>query len=267
MNRWVKRGLIAIPLLVALFFGAIFLYAKVLNDAPEALSEADLSEAVAGTEAEPATTSEGGDEPAPTRPSAATGATETTATEATATEATAAADAAGVDGTWNVTPESEFGYRVEEVLFGVNTTAAGRSNEITGSMTIEGTTVTEAMFTVDVGSITSDESRRDNQFRGRIMEVDQFPEATFTLSAPIEFGSVPEPGTQITATATGDLTLHGVTRTVTFDVTAEAGENRLGVLGTIPVVFADYEIDNPSTSGITTEDNGLLEFVLVFEPA
>ena len=166
-----------------------------------------------------------------------------------------------------MTPESEFGYRVEEVLFGVNTTAAGRSNQITGSMTIEGTSVTEASFTVDVGSITSDESRRDNQFRDRIMEVDQFPEATFTLGAPIDFGSVPAAGEQITATATGDLTLHGVTRTVTFDVTAEAGADRIGVLGTIPVLFADYRIENPSVSGITTEDNGVLEFVLVFEPA
>jgi polyisoprenoid-binding protein YceI len=237
MNRWLKRGLIAIPVLVALFFGAIFLYAKVLNDAPEALSEADLSRAVAGTEAAPAT------------------------------GATAAEGAAAFDGTWNVTPESEFGYRVEEVLFGVNATAAGRSNQIIGAMTIEGTTVTEASFTVDVGSITSDESRRDNQFRNRIMEVYRYPEATFTLAAPIDFGAVPAPGEQVTATATGDLTLHGVTRTVTFDVTAEAGENRIGVLGTIPVVFADYEIENPSTSGITTEDNGLLEFVLVFEPA
>ena len=50
-------------------------------------------------------------------------------------------------------------------------------------------------------------------------------------------------------------------------MTAEAGDDRIGVLGSIPVVFADYEIDNPSTSGITTEDNGVLEFVLVFEPA
>ena len=58
-----------------------------------------------------------------------------------------------------------------------------------------------------------------------------------------------------------------MTRSVTFDVTAEAGDDRIGVLGNIPVQFADYEIDNPSTSGITTEDNGLLEFVLVFEPA
>jgi polyisoprenoid-binding protein YceI len=236
VNRWVKRGLIAVPVLVALFFGAIFLY-TVINDSPDALTTADLSEAVAATSTAP--TSDGTD------PSAEN----------------------GVDGTWTVTDESEFGYRVEEVLFGVNTTAAGRSNQITGSMTIDGTTVTDASFTVDVGSITSDESRRDNQFRGRIMEVYRYPEATFTLTAPIDFGTVPASGEQITASATGYLTLHGVTRAVTFDVTAEAGDDRIGVLGNIPVRFADYDIDNPSMSGITTEDNGLLEFILVFAPA
>jgi len=237
MNRWVKRGLIAIPVLVALLFGAILVYANFINDPPERLSEAQLSERVASAASAP--TTDGTDSPPETR----------------------------VDGTWNVTDESEFGYRVEEVLFGINTTAAGRSNQISGSMTIDGSTVTDASFTVDVGSITSDESRRDSQFRGRIMEVDRFPEATFTLGAPIEFGAVPAAGKQITASATGDLTLHGVTRPVTFDVTAEAGENRIGVLGNIPVRFADYDIDNPSTRAITTEDNGLLEFILVFEPA
>jgi polyisoprenoid-binding protein YceI len=247
MKRWVKRGLIAIPILVALFFGAIFLYTEVINDSPEALTTADLSEAVAGT--------------------ATTGATDGEPPADGATDPETAGRGASVDGTWRVTPESEFGYRVEEVLFGVNTTAAGRGNEITGSMTIDGTTVTEASFTVDVGSITSDETRRDNQFRGRIMAIDQFPEATFTLTAPIDFGAVPAPGEQITAAATGDLTLRGVTRPVTFDVTAEASDGRIGVLGTIPVLFADYEIPNPSTAGISTEDNGLLEFILVFERA
>ena len=237
MNRWVKRGLIAIPVLVALLFGAILIYANFINDPPDRLSEAQLSERVASAASSPTTSG------------------------------TAAPEASSVDGTWNVTDESEFGYRVEEVLFGINTTAAGRSNQITGSMAIDGTTVTDASFTVDVGSITSDESRRDSQFRGRIMEVDQFPEATFTLGAPIEFDRVPPAGEQITASATGDLTLHGVTRPVTFDVTAETGDDRIGVLGTIPVRFADYNIDNPSTGGVTTEDNGLLEFILVFEPA
>jgi polyisoprenoid-binding protein YceI len=240
VNVWLKRAVIAIPLLVAGFFGALLLYVNVIrDDPPAALGRDDLAAAVAGA---PSTV--------PTTVPAAVG-TETGA----------------YDGVWTVTDESEFGYRVEEVLFGVNTTAAGRSNAIVGDLTVAGSTVPDASFTVDVASITSDDSRRDGQFRNEIMDTAQFPEATFRLTRPIELGSAPAPGQQVTASATGDLTLHGVTRAVTFDVTAEAGTDRIGVLGSIPIVFADYDIDNPSRSGITTEDHGVLEFVLVFVPA
>ena len=261
MNVWVKRALIAVPVAVALFFGAILLYVNVIkDDAPAELDTDDLAAAVEG----PATTMVAGDSASTVAP------TTTTAPTTASTTAPATAGTTGgvsYDGAWTVTEESEFGYRVEEVLFGVNTTAAGRSNQITGDMTIAGTAVESAAFTVDVASIESDDSRRDSQFRGDIMQTDQFPEATFTLTAPIELGALPADGEQVTASATGDLTLHGVTQTVTFDLTAEAGAERIGVLGSIPILFADYDIDNPSRSGITTEDNGLLEFVLVFVPA
>ena len=134
-------------------------------------------------------------------------------------------------------------------------------------MTIAGTTVPVVDIEVQVASITSDESRRDGQFTGRIMSADEFPTATFTLTQPIELGTVPVDGDKITASATGDLTLRGVTNEVTFDVTAQADGEQIGVLGSIPVLFSDYGIDNPSFGGVTTEDNGLVEFVLVFEPA
>jgi polyisoprenoid-binding protein YceI len=99
------------------------------------------------------------------------------------------------------------------------------------------------------------------------MSTDQFPEARFVLTEPIELGTEPVDGTAVTTAATGQLTLRGVTNPVTFDVEARLENGRIGVLGSIEVVFADYDITNPSTSGITTEDHGLLEFVLVFEPA
>jgi polyisoprenoid-binding protein YceI len=97
------------------------------------------------------------------------------------------------------------------------------------------------------------------------MNSDEFPTATFSLTEPIEFGSIPTGDEQITATATGELTLRGVTNPVTFDVTAQTTDGRIGVLGSIPVVFADYGIDNPSFGQVRTEDEGLVEFVLVFE--
>ena len=178
--------------------------------------------------------------------------------------ASVAATAAPV---WNVTDASQLGYRVKEVLFGVDTEAVGRTNQITGTLTIDGTRVTQAQFTVDVASITSDESRRDGQFTGRIMSTAEFPTAVFTLTEPIELGTAPAEGVEVAATASGDLTLRGVTNPVTFEVTAQLANGRIGVFGNIPVVFADYRIANPSIAGITTEDHGLLEFVLVFEPA
>ena len=143
----------------------------------------------------------------------------------------------------------------------------GRTTQITGSLVVDGTQVTDAGFVVDVASIESDEGRRDGQFRGRIMSTDEFPTATFTLTEPIELGTEAIEGAVVETTATGDLTLRGVTNPVTFDVSARLENGRIGVLGNIPVVFADYAIANPSVGGITTEDNGLLEFVLVFEPA
>ena len=113
----------------------------------------------------------------------------------------------------------------------------------------------------------SDESRRDGQFNGRHHGGRPVPHVDVPLTAPIDFGTIPADGETITATATGDLTLHGTTKPVTFELQATFKNGRIGVLGTIPVVFADYGIPNPSIATISTEDNGLLEFVLIFDKA
>lgn len=163
--------------------------------------------------------------------------------------------------------KSEVGYRVNETINGLDKTANGRTKDITGSLTIEGTTVTAGEFTVDMTTVSSDEGRRDGQFHGRIMEVDQFPTATFVLTEPIDFVQIPAEGGTVTAEATGDLTLHSITQSVTFEVQATFKNGLIGVLGQIPVTFADYAIDNPSFGSVSTEDHGLLEFVLVLDRA
>jgi polyisoprenoid-binding protein YceI len=178
--------------------------------------------------------------------------------------ATGDAGAAPGGDVWTVADGSVVGYRVDEVLFGQNAEAVGRTSAITGSMTVDGTTVTSASFTVDMATVTSDESRRDDQFNGRIMETSVYPTATFSLTAPIDLGSLPPEGEQRTFAATGDLTLHGVTRSVTFEVDARLTASGIEVAGSIPVTFADYDIENPSFGPVTTEDHGLLEFALVF---
>jgi polyisoprenoid-binding protein YceI len=250
--RWIVLGIGAV---VVLAVGAILLYAFVLNDSPDELDADDLGAALAATVPTTTTTTTTGD----TTDSTTTAPAPTTAPGDTAT-------IAGFDGDWAPTDASEFGYRVDEVLAGVNTTAVGRSNEIDGLLTIEGTTATVVDIEVLIENITSDDGLRDEQFRGRIMDAEQFPTATFRLTEPIDFGAIPTGDEQITATASGELTLRGTTNPVTFEVTAQTTGGRIGVLGSIPVVFEDYGIPNPSIGPIRTEDNGLVEFVLVFEP-
>jgi polyisoprenoid-binding protein YceI len=252
MKKWIVWAIVGVVAAVALLYGAIFVYANWINDPEDELTTEDLDEALQTTLA-PVDTATSDTAPADTA----------TAT----TEAPASGGASDPSGTWSATTESEAGYRVPEILMGVDTEGVGRTNEVSGTMTVDGTSVTAVDITVDMASVTSDKSRRDEAFRGRIMEVDTYPTATFVLTEPIDLGSIPAEGEQATATATGELTLHGVTNTVTFEVTAQYENGRIGVLGSIPVVFSDYGIDNPSSGPVEVGDEGTLEFVLVFEPA
>ncbi len=227
MNRTLKRILIAVIALVVVVGGVTVWYVFFYDQADKEFSQSDVEARLDATTV-PGSTAD------------------------------------GVDGEWQIGGDSEVGYRVNEVINGLEKTANGRTNSITGSLTIAGTAATAGEFTVDMATFESSESRRDGQFRGRIMEVDEFPTATFTLTAPLDFAQIPAEGGTVTVQATGDLTLHGVTKSVTFEVKATFKNGRIGVLGQIPVTFADYDISNPSFASVTTEDHGLLEFVLVF---
>jgi polyisoprenoid-binding protein YceI len=182
------------------------------------------------------------------------------------TRATAGDSAAtSLTGNWKIATGSVVGYRVKEVLFGQNHVAVGRTSSITGHLTVSGTTVTAAAFTVQMATIKSDESERDVQFRGRIMDTAAYPTGTLTLTKPIALGTLPAAGVVKNYTAAADLTLHGQTRPVTFPLSAERTPSEIEVSGSIPILFSNWDIPNPSFTGfVTTQNHGVLEFLLDF---
>lgn len=182
-----------------------------------------------------------------------------------ATPAAAAASTTGIDGAWKATTGSLVGYRVNEVLNGQKAEAVGRTNAVTGIMTIAGTKTTAVALSVDMTSVKSDQDRRDGQFHGRIMETAKFPTATLKLSAPIDFAKVPADKAEVAAKGTASLTLHGVTKSVAVSLSARRNGANIEVNGTLPIKFADYSISDPSFGGfVKTEDHGVLEFLVVF---
>jgi polyisoprenoid-binding protein YceI len=186
------------------------------------------------------------------------------ASSTSAGSADAATSAQGIDGTWTVASGSQAGYRAKEVLFGQDATAVGRTDEVTGSLTASGSEIAAVEVVVDMASVSSDRSQRDGQFRGRIMSTDRFPTATFRLTEPIALGPVPAEGETVEATATGELTLRGVTRTETFDVSAKLQDGQIVVSATIPVDFDDYDIPDASGGPASVGRSGEIELLLVF---
>lgn len=180
-----------------------------------------------------------------------------------ASPSTATTTDSALSGTWQVQSGSQVGYRVNEVLAGQNNVAVGRTSTISGSMTIQGKQVTAATFTVQMATIKSDESERDAQFNGRIMDTSVYPTGVLKLTSPVALGTLPAAGVIKSYTATADLTMHGRTRQVTFTLKAERVGASIEVNGSIPILFADWNIANPSFAGfVTTENHGLLEFLI-----
>lgn len=181
-------------------------------------------------------------------------------------EATEQTDVA-LDGTWSAGPGSTVGYRVKEVLFGQDTEGVGRTEDVTGTVAVEGTAVTAAEFEVDMTTITSDEERRDGQFQGRLLDTAQFPTSTFTLTEAIDLGAEAEAGELVSASAVGELTLRGTTRPVTIELEARRTGDVFEVAGSLPIVFADWGIPNPSNVAASVGDDGTLELLLVLSKA
>jgi polyisoprenoid-binding protein YceI len=254
-----RRGpivaLVALVVVVAGAAGLWYLFFRPAGPAPVSLATAPASTAEAGA----------------------------TASASAATDPSDASDAAtpgggstsGIEGTWSVDPtigsfgdfsSSFVGYRVQEELASVGATeAVGRTPDVTGSLTVEGTTITAAELTADLTTLVSDESRRDGQLRSQAIETSRFPTATFTLTTPTELGAIPAEGRAVDVTATGDLTLHGVTKSVEVPMQARLENGVVTVVGTLPITFADYGIAKPTSFVVlSVDDNGVMEFQLHF---
>jgi polyisoprenoid-binding protein YceI len=183
-----------------------------------------------------------------------------------------------VDGTWNVDTSvgsasdstgTFVGYRVQEQLANIGAnTAVGRTPDVTGSLTMAGSKITAATITADLTSLKSDDDRRDGQLSRQGIQTSQFPDAKFTLTSPIDLGSVPADGATFKANAVGQLTLHGQTKDVTIPISGKRSGDVVVVTGSLPIVFADYGISKPNSFAVLSiADQGTMEFQVFFRHA
>lgn len=170
-----------------------------------------------------------------------------------------------IDGTWQVGEGSQAGYRLNETLSGQAVTVVGRTEAVTGSIVVTGGFVTEASFVVDAGSIATDKSARDAFFR-RALDTTAFPQAAFTLTAPIDVSALGASATPLAVTAVGTFTLHGISQPATATLQAQRTVDGVEIAGQVPVPLTDYDLIAPNLGWVVVEPTGLVEMDLLLGP-
>jgi polyisoprenoid-binding protein YceI len=186
------------------------------------------------------------------------------------TSASASAATTAGAGTWTVGAGSQAGYRVREKLASLSapSDAVGRTSAVTGTLALtqaaSGSAVTTATFTVDVSKLTSDQSRRDQRIHSQGLESDRYPAASFKLTSPIGLPAEAAGGQTIHVSATGDLTIHGVTKSVTIPIDARLNGSKIELVGSITFPFSQFGMTPPSIGGfVSVENNATMEFQLL----
>ena len=142
--------------------------------------------------------------------------------------------------TWAIDPvHSSVEFAVRHLMI---TTVKGRFTGVAGSVVLdsENPAKSSADITVDAATIDTREGQRDAHLRSAdFFDVEKFPALTFRSSAVHDYS-----GEEFKLV--GDLTIHGVTREVTLDVTAEGqskdpwGGERAGYTATTKIKRSDF---------------------------
>ena len=187
--------------------------------------------------------------PAPTTPAAPAPRT-TPAAPAPTTQPSAAPLDGGVELTL-VSGANEARYRVREELANLPAPidAVGKTQQVSGAIVLDksGKVVpAQSKITINLASLTSDESRRDGYVQRRTLETSQFPNAIFTVTEVTGLpAALPNEGDH-TFKLTGDFTIKDVTKPVSWDVTASFSPQEVTGSANTSITFEQFELDKPS---------------------
>ncbi len=163
-------------------------------------------------------------------------------------------------------------YRVTEQLAGVSfpNDAVGTTSTVTGGLiiTAEGAIAPGSKFVFGLKDLKSDQEMRDGYVRNRTLEVDKYPEAVFV---PTKIDGLPKmipTQGQVGVAISGDLTIHGVTKPVTFQGIATLNARDMTVAGRAKadLSFAQFGLTKPSIARLMSVDDKIsLELTYKFK--
>jgi polyisoprenoid-binding protein YceI len=137
----------------------------------------------------------------------------------------------------------------------------GRFGNVTGSLVFDPAQPTKSTLTaqIDMTNIQTHVDALDKELSSSVFHADKFPTATFVVTQSTK-------ASENTGTVTGNLTIDGVTKPVTLNVTFNGGRNspfpmqpyRIGFDATTMIKRSDFGLTKMMWSGMVSDDISLM---------
>jgi hypothetical protein len=190
----------------------------------------------------------------------------------------ASADGVSADGTWTVDTDVEpfdlaastgsfLGYRIDEELANVGATqAVGRTPAVSGGLTVEGTSVTDAVVEGELGELRSDRPQRDGRV-ATALEAETHPTVRFTAE-PFELPAELGDGDRVEVEVPGTIEAAGGSTEVVALVVAQRVGDVVVATGSLDLPLADVGVTAPSAAIVLgVADTATIEWQLYLTPS
>ena len=116
---------------------------------------------------------------------------------------------------------------------------------------------------MDLRTLKTDEGLRDRFVRDQTLQTGRFPFAEFVITGITPFPANYVDGTEVSVNITGNMTIHGVTKPLTFTSKARRAGGALTGIADVDFKMSDFNITPPNVQLAKSEDGVHLQIVLV----
>jgi polyisoprenoid-binding protein YceI len=150
-------------------------------------------------------------------------------------------------------------YKVQEQLAGIDfpSQAVGTTESVTGMLIVnpDGSFGAGSKLTVDLRTLTSDQSMRDGFIQGQTLQTEKFPNLDLVPKRATGLASPLPTGQQSGFRLVTDMTMHGVTKEVTWTIVSTFANDAIAGRATTAVDFATFNLTKPSLARLLSVDD------------
>jgi polyisoprenoid-binding protein YceI len=164
--------------------------------------------------------------------------------------------------------EARFVVREKLMMNTVDNDAIGVTTAIAGTINLDAKGKVDpatSMFTIQLDSLKTDQSRRDHFFKSNTLETTRFPTAILAIKEIQGLPArLPTSGT-MNLSIVGDFTVHGVTKSSIWTTVVTADPTGFTGTATTHVKFEDFNMTQPSVPVLARLDDDIkLEYAFHF---